>query len=264
MRARSRSRERVCTRCGRDSHIASLCYASFHTNGSRISQAGAGALPAPLVCTRCGRSSHAAASCYAASYANGSRIPPPAPVSARIQCLFCNTSGHDADHCPRTRPFAERRGDAEPPPRNRRIVNIQGSSWDSPAFRSWRNEAEHFVGPEKICAVLGCGRDAVEGAHVWVEGERRAYFIARLCRRCNHRHGDEEICYCRYIGRGEDPKCWMPIRDMWLYKMMSKPSASGASGGDTIFEPFQEWCRETAPPTHGRFRNRCSRFCTQI
>jgi hypothetical protein len=215
-RARSRSRERVCTLCGRNSHTASSCHATTHANGSRISAA-------------------------------------PVSAMARAQCSFCNAAGHDVEHCPRTRPYAEQRG-AEPPPRHRRIANIQGSSWDAPAFRSWRKEAEFYTGPERICAVLGCGREAVEGAHVWVEGERRAYFIARLCRRCNHRHGDEEICCCRYIGRGEEPRSWMPIRDMWLYKIK-------LIGGNKIFEPFQEWCRETAPPTHSRLRDRCSRFC---
>jgi hypothetical protein len=97
----------------------------------------------------------------------------------------------------------------------------------------------------------------VEGAHVWVEGERRAYFIARLCRRCNHRHGDEEICACRYIGRREEPRRWMPIRDLWLYKIMALEP-----GGDDVFAPFRVWCAETAAPSHGP-RERCSRFCSQ-
>ena len=102
--------------------------------------------------------------------------------------------------------------------------------------------------------MLGCGGEATEGAHVWVEGERRAYFIARLCRSCNHRHGDEELCYCAYIGRGEEPRRWMPIRDLWLYKCM----AANPVDVDSVFAPFREWCRETAP--HGP-RDRCSRFC---
>jgi hypothetical protein len=88
---------------------------------------------------------------------------------------------------------------------------------------------------------------------VWVEGERRFYYVARLCKSCNHRHGEEEICYCRYIEKGEEPKQWMPIRDMWLFKV-------GGKSQSLLYLPFREWCSSTGPPSHGH-RQRCSRFC---
>ena len=85
---------------------------------------------------------------------------------------------------------------------------------------------------------------------MWVRGERRFYFVAALCRQCNHRHGDEEICYCMYIGQRKEPVGWMPLRDTWLFKVGSE------DGGH--WDPFRDWCGESE--AHG-WRERCSRYC---
>ena len=51
-----------CHRCGRDSHDAAACYATFDRDG-RL-----------LECARCGRESHSVADCYAHSDINGRRL----------------------------------------------------------------------------------------------------------------------------------------------------------------------------------------------
>ena len=172
-------------------------------------------------------------------------------------CAFCDGAGHTATQCPRTKPF-DPRSEPEAPPRNRRIANIQGSSYDAPSEApSWRKEAERFIGKQDRCMALGCDGAAEEGAHVWLQGERRFHYIAMLCKRCNHRHGHEEICYCRYIGRDEEPGAWIPIRDAFLYKMGTVP---GAPAKDHAMRPFAEWCRVNSPPAHA-FRVKCCHWC---
>jgi hypothetical protein len=51
--------EKLCSRCGRDSHFIGRCYASTHLNGS------------VLPCLRCGRDSHSKKSCYAKKHIDG-------------------------------------------------------------------------------------------------------------------------------------------------------------------------------------------------
>ena len=135
-------------------------------------------------CSRCGRSSHTVKSCYASYHVDGSRIS----------------------------------SEVDDPPRGRFIANIQGSSFDAPEKGSWKLLVDKYAGLQTQCVVVGCSRAAEEGAHVWVKGERKSFFIAPLCKGCNHRHGEEEICWCRYIENGEDPKEWMAIKDVWLLK----------------------------------------------
>lgn len=112
-----------------------------------------------------------------------------------------------------------------------------------------------MIGPQKLCMALGCDRLAEQGAHVWLHGDRRFYYIAAFCRRCNHRHADEEICYCRYVARGENPGTWIPIRDTFLLKR-------GSERPGTAFEPFRAWCAESGPAEGHGFRERCSRYCS--
>ena len=114
-----------------------------------------------------------------------------------------------------------------------------------------------MVGPQDRCMALGCEGPAEHGAHVWLEGERRFFYVALFCRNCNHRHGGEEICFCRYIGLREEPAAWIPIRDTWLYKHGTAP---GAPPEHNALRPFDEWCRTNGPPAHGR-RDRCCLFC---
>jgi hypothetical protein len=258
-----------CARCGRSSHTAAACFARARVDGAPIATGSGAAAPAgcsstaasapapsstPAAslahCTRCGRSSHAAAACFARARVDGAPIAtvPAAPVG----CSFCDKAGHVLGACPRMLPFGHPRRSHSPPPRGRRVVNIQGSSWDLPECASWRAQAEEFLGPETKCVVLGCDGSAEEGCHVFVEGDRDHYFIARMCRKCNHRHGSEEMCYHRFVEGREDPRAWIPIRDVWLYKI-------GGPGG-SHWGPFRDWCKETTGPSHGA-RTRCSGFC---
>lgn len=245
-----------------------------HASGS-----GGGVFITPSCCSRCLRDSHTVDQCLASSRADGSLIT---DGSAQLEreavripithaggnvnsetttlCYFCDRGGHNARSCPRSQTYAEHLSlQDDPPPRGRRIVNIQGSSLDSPTrARSWRAEAESILGPSKLCAVLGCVRMAEEGCHVFVEGVRDAYFIAPMCKQCNHRHGHEEICFCRYMVHREEPQAWMPIRDMWLYKIKS---SEGVSGDAEVWKPFSSWCIERASLPSHNFRERCFYAC---
>ena len=209
------------------------------------------------MCTRCGRYSHSIDKCYAKTHYDGSCLG--ISCTSVQSCSFCTNPGHSIDQCPRRIPFSYR-NPVEQPPRGRFIANIQGSSLDAADIgKSWRKEAMRFT-PEKQCVVLGCGGEAEEGCHVWVKGERRFYYIAPLCQKCNHRHGEEEICWCRYIMGHEEPKQWIPIRDVWLMQVGNTEGKRwlGGSRGE-VFRPFKEWC-EKKKSSHS-FRERCSYYC---
>lgn len=276
-----------CSRCWRDSHAANQCYASTRVDGLRIPDGAAHTdvvySPAARAsggvnsgCFRCGRNSHEAGDCYASTRADGSRIPDGssdgsvrpergagrsqlararggADASA-VRCFFCDREGHSVRDCPRMLTYDARDPSLrELPPKNRRVVNIKGSSLDLPSARSWQAEAESILGPSPLCAVLGCVRQAEEGAHVFVEGERDAYFIAPMCKPCNHRHGHSEMCFCRFVTRREEPQAWISIRDMWLMKIKFR----GAT--DVFWRPFSDFCAEKSG-AHG-YRDRCSVYC---
>ena len=179
---------------------------------------------------------------------DGSAGSAPHPTTV---CLFCDKSGHTVDRCPNRLPHGHPDKLVEKAPCGRSIANVLGSSLDK-SSTSWIRDMEEFVGSHTQCMVAACDGKAEEGAHVWVQGDRSSYYIAALCKRCNHRHGEEEICWCRYISKGEEPKQWIPIRNVWLMKVRNKTK-------DLLFLPFREWC-ETRPPTHV-FRERCNKFC---
>jgi hypothetical protein len=138
------------------------------------------------------------------------------------------------------------------------MVNIQGSSMDRrpPEGESWIAYAESVVGRSTRCAALNCSGPAEEGAHVFVEGERNAFFIAIVCRSCNHRHGREEICYCRYITRRENPGAWIPIREDVMLCRIEHPYL------DYHWEQLSAWCDEKRGSPSHEFRDRCSTFCS--
>lgn len=250
-----------------------------NVHGSRNDeQPGAGSVAASLrPCGRCGRASHSAAECYAATRVDGTRIAAtssngqpsssggggssssigsPAPLHSRpATCFFCDAPGHSVYTCPLRAPGGAR----DPPPKDRRVCNIQGSSlskhWQG---SSWKSALEDVMGgPLAQCVALDCDGPAEVGAHVWLEGDRRRYYIAGFCEKCNHRHGDEELCYCRFIGKGEDPKRWIPIKDSWMMKI------AGPDSRTLPFEDFKAWCREKGPvgeEGHG-YREMCCQFC---
>lgn len=245
-----------CSRCGHVSHVAEDCFAATRVDGSPVREAlvparGAGVSPRVSECSRCGRLSHTVETCFASTHADGRIIG--ASRSPSAPCEFCRGMGHAIQACPRRAPYDPMIAQA-PPPRNRRIANMMGSSYDRPWSSSHLADAEAHLGPQSQCVVLDCQNPAEEGAHVWVEGERDFFFIAPLCRQCNHRHGDEEICWCRYIANGLQPRRWIPIKDTWLCKIASP-------GGTSHFLPFREWC-ESADATHRAGRERCSRYCS--
>lgn len=70
-----------------------------------------------------------------------------------------------------------------------KIVNIKGTSKNLCACSSW---IEHWrkttEGTRTTCAVIGCGRKDVVGAHVHIEDDRytRHWWIVPLCRSHNH------------------------------------------------------------------------------
>lgn len=53
-----------CSRCGRDTHLASKCYAKWHANGRELTKS----------CTRCGRDTHTASKCYAKWHIDGDPV----------------------------------------------------------------------------------------------------------------------------------------------------------------------------------------------
>ena len=199
-------------------------------------------------CSRCGRSSHTVRDCYASTDSNGSVLP----------CARCGRYSHTIRDCyASTHADGYVLGDRESAPTSRRVANIQGSSWDPPPYgRSWLAEVEDVVGPQAQCMVLGCTRAAEEGAHVWLEGDRRSYYIAAFCRPCNHRHAGEEICYCRYVRLLQDPGAWIPIRATDLLRITSARPNDALVG-------LAEWCANSGPQDGHGFRQRCSRYCSR-
>jgi hypothetical protein len=188
-------------------------------------------------------------SCFYSSHHSGSAASSsPHPTTV---CAFCDRTGHTVDQCPFRLPHDHPDKVIEEPPCGRYIANILGSCLDK-SSTSWIRRTEELLGSHTQCMVAGCDGKAEEGAHVWVKGDRTSYFIAALCKRCNHRHGEEEICWCRYISRKEEPKHWIPIRNVWLMKLKW-------ANRDLQFLPFREWC-ESKPPAHV-FRERCCQFC---
>ena len=229
-----------CTKCGGTSHTALACSAT--TISLPISD------PTPLGnCTKCGRWNHSTPDCTASL----KRILAYARKSGSIVCGFCEREGHSIGTCPRTKPSTSK---DEPPPTQRRVCNIVGTKFDSaPLGSSWILELVKMNGETRECAALGCRNAAVEGAHVWLEGERRFYFIAPFCKLCNHRHGGEEICHCRYVHKGEDPQQWIAIKDTWLYKIIGK----------TAMEKLEGYCKEKKGEQHS-FRDQCCKDCPGI
>ena len=266
--ARSRAGYREasgCARCGRDSHDASSCYASTHADGAALSPAHArGGYHAPIVCGRCRRAGHDATTCNASAVGGGSVSSiGSAATSSTAQCVFCKAEGHTWEGCPRRLTYNDPRCGlrAEAPPKGRFVANIYGSSEDDRRVSSsWITEVEQYVGPQITCVALDCGAPAEMGCHVWVRGVRDAYFIAPFCRHCNHRHGHEEICHCRYIGRGEEPAQWIAIRDVWLLKQ----TATDTSNVRELFAPFRTYCerQHIEGPYAVSPRWRCSRYCS--
>ena len=258
---------------GRNSHTADRCYSTSLIDGSQLNVLGLSSSasggfggrgvntgpPAPAVptrpCATCGRASHASAECYAGTRVDGSLIVASTDSGGSV-CHFCDASGHSVDACPRRAPG----GNLDPPPRNRMVCNIQGSSLNKPWFgSSWKGMLEEIMGGVVVvCMARDCDGRAELGAHVWLKGDRKRYYIAGFCEQCNHRHGDEEICYCRYVGREEEPKMWIPIKDTWMMKV------AGSTPTTSPFDDFKEWCDDRNPvggvDGHG-FREKCCSFC---
>jgi hypothetical protein len=75
----------ACKRCGRNSHTAESCYASYKVNGVRVAveMAPAAKLVAEErnrhspkeICERCCRNTHTIELCYASRHLNGSILP---------------------------------------------------------------------------------------------------------------------------------------------------------------------------------------------
>jgi hypothetical protein len=66
--ANSADSNRVCFRCGRNSHFANECFARTHVRGYDLENPGGGG---GNVCFRCGRNSHFANECYARTHVRG-------------------------------------------------------------------------------------------------------------------------------------------------------------------------------------------------
>ncbi len=97
-----------CYICHKNGHFASSCKGSVSSSGSGESKVckGSGSTESKLLCTRCGRNTHLVSSCYAHSHINSSITIPPCTKCGRnnhdtSQCRvtipFCTRCG-DRNH----------------------------------------------------------------------------------------------------------------------------------------------------------------------
>jgi predicted GIY-YIG superfamily endonuclease/ribosomal protein L37E len=63
-----------CSRCGRESHVTSECYAKTHKNGGKA-PAKVASKTKKAKCSRCGRDSHTVKTCNANHHDSGKRLP---------------------------------------------------------------------------------------------------------------------------------------------------------------------------------------------
>ena len=234
-----------CSRCEiYNHHSTATCFRSLTAHSITI--------PLEYPCALCLGKGHRAVDCfrqeseagYIPSY--GIRTAPPSPDRATAQC--CGHAGHTRAHCPRLQGLFDSRHPPAPPTRSQRVCNVMGSKHDLPLIGgTWLDEYFRACGPQYDCAVLGCDGVATVGAHVFLEGDRSTYYIAPFCAGCNHRHGHEEMCHCKFIKGGAEPLQWLALKNVWLRKM---PVVKN------MWAPFVAWCEE-APPTPHAYRELC-------
>ena len=63
----------LCSRCGRNTHIASKCFATKHLNGSFIKKRKTFTND-EIYCAKCGRSGHERSNCYAKTSVKGRKL----------------------------------------------------------------------------------------------------------------------------------------------------------------------------------------------
>jgi predicted GIY-YIG superfamily endonuclease len=93
------NKQNSCFRCGRQSHMASDCYATIHINGYELSEDD-DSDDDIIVCFRCGRQSHMANDCYATIHINGYEISEDDDSDDDIiVCYKCGRQNHYASQC---------------------------------------------------------------------------------------------------------------------------------------------------------------------
>ena len=107
--------EAGCSRCGRNTHDASKCYAKTHSDGGELREARPKKSkskpkkqrePSPVVCRRCGRDNHDESTCYAKTLAPGFSPPKPSRKKGKKKkesgvdaCFRCGRPGHWEGDC---------------------------------------------------------------------------------------------------------------------------------------------------------------------
>jgi hypothetical protein len=76
------------------------------------------------------------------------------------------------------------------------VRNLKSTSGRACACGSWIQHWRNETGSKRqLCAALGCTRDAIHGAHVYLLDNRHdwSWWIVPLCASCNHWRNDREM-----------------------------------------------------------------------